>query len=504
MAKLQSVVTLVTLAVMAKGASIGDSNKISSLNLLKFLSRRDPFPEPKNPPPGTSNIVEGWVTQRLDNFNPTNEATWQQKYLMTAEHFQPGGCIFLFLSGEWSITEYRLENSLMAEMAADFNCYIFYLEHRYYGDSRPTANVTDENLRFLSTEQALADTAHFIEFIQSSGNFTGAEDAPVVVIGGQYSGSLAAWTRQAYPHLVAGAWASSAPVFAVYDHFQFKELTGAVYRHVGGNECYQNIEQGFAEMEAMVFAGRHEEVSELFHLCNVADDELDVQLFFSLMSEVFSLLAQFDQITNVDGVCRLLANETHESDAAAIAAVIVYLIDEIGGEEGQCIDIDYQVTVEAERQTAWDYPTNEFGLRQYTYQLCTQLGWYHSSTSRLQPFGSSFPAAFRHQACGDIFDFYSRDLLVENIARFNNVRGGVNPGASNVIYVQGQLDPTRSVGVQVTHSESAPSIVILGASQGNDLGPSSDDDSEALAAAKLQIREIISEWIDDDDDDVVA
>lgn len=140
MAKLIIFVTLVTLTVMAQGMSIGDNEKriLPKLNLKKFLNRRDPFPEPESPPPGTSNIVGGFVTQRLDNFDPTNDVTWEQPYLMTAEHFEPGGCTFLFLSGEWAITEYRLENSLMAEMAADFNCYIFYLQHRYYGESRPT------------------------------------------------------------------------------------------------------------------------------------------------------------------------------------------------------------------------------------------------------------------------------------------------------------------------------------------------------------------------------
>lgn len=160
------------------------------------------------------------------------------------------------------------------------------------------------------------------------------------------------------------------------------------------------------------------------------------------------------------------------------------MIDEIGEVEGACIDIDYQVAVEAERETNWDSDTVGFGLRQYTYQLCTQLGWYHSSNSNFQPFGSSFSADFRHTTCADIFDLYelmmntiqyhadeifslflfsySRDQLVSNIARFNTVRGGLNPGASNVYYTHGQLDPTRSIGVQVTHFESAPSLVILG------------------------------------------
>jgi hypothetical protein len=355
----------------------------------------------------------------------------------------------------------------------------------------------------LSVDQALADAAHFVEHIKSVAVTPGAQNSPVIVIGGQYSASLAAWMRQNYPHLVAGAWASSAPVFAVYDHFQFKELAGAVYRHVGGNECYENIERGFAEMERMVYNNEAEELADMFHLCNEIEDVLDIQIFFSIMSEVFSLLAQFDQITNVAGVCRLIADESHGSDAEAIAAVIVYLIDELG-EEGQCIDIDYEEAVREERMTEWDDLVPGIGLRQYTYQLCTELGWYHSSTSRFQPFGSSFPAEFRHTSCGDIFDFYFRDTAVANINRFNSIRGGFNPGSRNVIYTHGQLDPTRSVGVQTTFHEASPVIVISGASQGNDLGPSAETDSEALTEARETIRYALYNYMREAQSDTIV
>lgn len=135
MTKLLILATLVTMVLMAEGLKVGSKN----LNLRKFLNRRDPFPEPKNPPPSTGNVVEEWITQRLDNFDPTNEVTWQQRYLMNGEHFQEDGCIFVFLSGEWAVTEYRLENSFMEEMSQELSCYMFYLEHRYYGESRPTA-----------------------------------------------------------------------------------------------------------------------------------------------------------------------------------------------------------------------------------------------------------------------------------------------------------------------------------------------------------------------------
>lgn len=130
MTKLLILVTLVTMALMAEG--------LQKVDLFKLLHRRDPFPEPKNPPPSTGAVVENWITQRLDNFDPRNRVTWQQRYLMNGEHFQEDGCIFVFLAGEWNVTEYRLENSLMEQMSQEFSCYMFYLEHRFYGESRPT------------------------------------------------------------------------------------------------------------------------------------------------------------------------------------------------------------------------------------------------------------------------------------------------------------------------------------------------------------------------------
>lgn len=147
----------------------------------------------------------------------------------------------------------------------------------------------------MTVDQALADTAHFVDFIKSDDGFPGAAGAPVIVIGGHYSASLAAWFRQAYPHLAVGAWASSAPTLAIADHFQYKELSGAVYRHVGGTQCYDIIERGFAQMERMVALGNNQQLAEMFFLCNEIEDELDIQMFFSTLSEFFSLLAQFDQ-----------------------------------------------------------------------------------------------------------------------------------------------------------------------------------------------------------------
>lgn len=137
MAKLLILVTLVAMVLVVEGLNINKIKGKANEKFHKLLNRRDPFPEPANPPK-TSNVVEGWVTQRVDNFDVNNNATWQQRYLMNGQYFLEDGCIFLFLSGEWAITEYRLENSFMEEMSQELSCYMFYLEHRYYGQSRPT------------------------------------------------------------------------------------------------------------------------------------------------------------------------------------------------------------------------------------------------------------------------------------------------------------------------------------------------------------------------------
>lgn len=79
--------------------------------------------------------------------------------------------------------------------AAEFGAKVFQLEHRFYGLSQPFANLTTTNLRYLSSEQALADAARFIAAQIDASRSSGQPDAKVVVFGGSYSGALAAFFR---------------------------------------------------------------------------------------------------------------------------------------------------------------------------------------------------------------------------------------------------------------------------------------------------------------------
>lgn len=75
-----------------------------------------------------------------------------------------------------------------------------------------SSDTRTDKLKYLNIDQALADLAHFV--IEMRKTIPGAEKSGVIMIGGSYSATMVAWFRQKYPHLVNGAWASSAPVFA--------------------------------------------------------------------------------------------------------------------------------------------------------------------------------------------------------------------------------------------------------------------------------------------------
>lgn len=89
------------------------------------------------------------------------------------------------------------------------------LEHRYYGTSIPTEDFSTENLRFLTTDQALADQAYWSRNIVFPGlehlDLT-AGNAPHIAYGGSYAGAFVAFLRKLYPDVYWGEF-HSCPFF---------------------------------------------------------------------------------------------------------------------------------------------------------------------------------------------------------------------------------------------------------------------------------------------------
>lgn len=306
-------------------------------------------------------IYEKFIDQRLDNFNPFDKRTWKMRYLENDEYRKPGGPIMIFLGGEWTISGGRLAYGHLVDMAKEFNGSLYYTEHRYYGKSRPTANTSTENLKYLSIEQALEDVAHFIDYIKVT--TPELKDSKVLVSGGSYSATMAVWMRQKYPHLVDAAWSSSAPLDAKVDFVEYKEVMTESLRIVGGDKCVKAFEDGFRGMEEIIDSGDFSKLQKDFNLCAPLEAPHDIPHFMYEVSDLVANLVQSHRPGRIEYGCAFVSNETHSDSVAAIGAWV-------NENSKECLNMSYWDAVEKFRATDWDAPGNE----QSEYQKLCEIG----------------------------------------------------------------------------------------------------------------------------------
>ena len=109
------------------------------------------------------------------------------------------------------------------KLAQKYNALVIQLEHRFFGVSYPVftadgfGDMSTDTLSLLTSQQALADLANFIQNFEYNG--TSLSDAKWVAVGGSYPGSLCAWFRAQYPDLTVGGICSSAPLWAKVDFY---------------------------------------------------------------------------------------------------------------------------------------------------------------------------------------------------------------------------------------------------------------------------------------------
>jgi hypothetical protein len=183
-------------------------------------------------------IETSYFDSKVDHFDHLNQATYKQRYFHTDQYFDEAeGPVFVYICGEGTcapVTGYFLE------MAKAFKAQIYWVEHRYYGDSQPvTSWKTAEDYKYLSSEQALEDLADFISAKKDNmTSRTSGKPRRWVVVGGSYPGALSAWFRYKYPHLVDISWASSGVVNAITN---FTEFDHSIFNSTINGGCEQNF-----------------------------------------------------------------------------------------------------------------------------------------------------------------------------------------------------------------------------------------------------------------------
>lgn len=161
-------------------------------------------------------------------YEPHSNATFALRYWFDPSHYKKGGPVIVLQSGETSGVDRLpfLQKGIVAQLAQATHGLGVILEHRYYGESLPTPDFSTANLRFLTTDQALADMAYFAEHVVYPGlehlDLTASKNA-YIAYGGSYAGSFVAFLRKLYPDIYWGAISSSGVPEAIYDYWQYYE-----------------------------------------------------------------------------------------------------------------------------------------------------------------------------------------------------------------------------------------------------------------------------------------
>ncbi|XP_022905145.2 putative serine protease K12H4.7 [Onthophagus taurus] len=427
----------------------------------------------------------GTIQQRVDHFNPKDARKWEMRYLESGQFFEENGPMFIYLGGEWSINMGSIMSGQIVDMALEHRGYLFYTEHRYYGQSFPTEDLSPENLQYLNVDQALADVVYFINYKKET--IPGLKSSKVVVVGGSYSASMATWLRLKYPHAIDIAYASSGPLRAVADFHEYYEVINDNIKLVN-SECLQTINDGTNLMEKeMETEDGLKSLSERLGMCNTLKNEEPHRSFFfnMIIAETFAGLVQYAGQYSIQNDCDKLMG----FDGDALNKLIGYIKDNY--KDVSCIG-DYDEFIE----TYSSHETSNDIYRQWIYQTCTEYGYFQTTTSQYQPFGDTFPLNFFVDMCPTLFgERFNETVLNTAVRRTNLFYGSIEPEITKLISVHGSVDPWHPLGILSDLSPLAPAIFIEGSSHCADLKSVSEYDIPALREAKIRIKGIIAEWL---------
>lgn len=341
----------------------------------------------------------------------------------------------------------------------------------------------------MTVDQALADLAYFIDFIKT--NVPQLKNSKVILAGGSYAGTMATWFKHQYPRHCAGAWASSAPLLAKADFVEYKEVVGQAFKQVGGQACHDRINEAFVDMEKLVAVNQVSRLENEFLLCYPmdVDHKINVWNFFSGLSNIMAAAVQNARTGTIKSVCNVITDPQYPDGIAALAAYVRMVYGT------SCLSHVIESDIAFYNQTNWNHPANE-AYRQWIYQTCNEFGWYQTSGSRKQPFGSSFPLELYVELCTGVYGKqFNKQSLLGSVKKVNQVYKGINTPVKNVYYTNGELDPWRPMGIQKDRSKFSPADVVPEASHTMDLYSISLSDSPEMMMVKLRVRLLILEWL---------
>ena len=397
--------------------------------------------------------------------------TFKQRYFVDSSFAKDTNApVILYLCGE-SECEGPTHVPLINDMAEKYGAYRVALEHRYYGKSLPFTLLTLENLRYLSMDQAIEDLAYFQKFLQQKLHLSGKW----IVVGGSYAGELSAFYRLKHPELVEASIASSGPVFAKADFFEYDQHIAKVVTPT----CLNTIQTIVKDIETRLLTPTTEfEVKNIFG-ARMLKSNID------FMYVVADMAASAIQYGLKEQFCSQITSAPPGIPALRVyASVGNYILNQL--HSGVLID-SFQGMEEMDTSTT----VGASGMRQWMYQSCTEFGFYQ--IANINPAESArsqkITLQYHEEACKKLFGIAtSVDTAKTNRNFFDNLS---SPHTTQIFFTNGSVDPWSKLSIDEKSATASANpnlsfLTIEGGSHCSDLG--ADSSAPFLAArAKLDI-----------------
>jgi pimeloyl-ACP methyl ester carboxylesterase len=434
----------------------------------------------------------------IDNFAPIqNQQKWYgqgQRYWINKQFW--GGVnypIFVFIGGEGEERCTRLTDSLyMYQLAEQYRALLVDVEHRFYGQSIPTPDVSTKNMQYLSSSQALADLARVIDFIKSD---LKTSNSKVLTIGGSYPGNLAAWFRLKYPSSTYASIASSAPLTAQTNFPEYMDVVAQSIIHFSGQACYNAFELAaeiLANIALLPDNSGYAKLDTDFQTCSPMKDEKDLSILLSdLMGNVQGTVQynnEHNGVLNITDICATMTNPNYDAYTNFITLQQAYR--KANGQT--CEDASWVDTVQA-------LSVNGAG-RSWTYQTCNEFGYFQTTDSKNQPFHSWkwLNLDFYYDLCTDAFDGWTAEPQVQFM---NTVYGDIRIAGTNILFPSGTIDPWHALGVSNTTAKlpqaTETPVYIEGTAHCHDLYKPANSDPQSLTNARQIIANQVDLWLKD-------
>jgi hypothetical protein len=466
----------------------------------------------------------------IDNFASAEEAKFWvgdgQRYWINEELFLGEGYpIFVFIGGEGEENCRRLSDGYyFYDLAKEHGAMLVDIEHRFYGESYPTAGMTTDELAYLSSDQALADLARLITYIKES---KGLQNSRVITFGGSYPGNLAAWFRLKYPSVTSGSVASSAPLHAKENFFEYMEVVGDALKYFAGSDCYNSMTMAAEYVAQLYSAGGPgsegwKQLQSDFETCSDMKSDLDLNVLLQdLMGNIQGTVQYNLEVPtkmNVTEICEVMVQppSTAPSDSITNALLInpslkqselsaadayknfVKLSALYRQENGmKCEDASWEETIKFLGATEKDHNN---AARPWVYQTCNQFGFFQTAASANQPFSSwqaHLDVNFSMAMCEGAFEGWT---VEPQTAWTNTEYGATAIAATNVIFPSGTIDPWHALGVTNETAAELPMdseqpLYILGTAHCADMRAPAASDPASLTAARQVIAETVAAWL---------